>query len=110
MAGKENASELARRCDAPFPPCPIPGVARLGRRLKQWKTAILAYFDNTVRPTNPPERSTASSKTAHRVGRRFRNFTNYRLRCLLAAGGPPRQDQMHEPCLIECEGPLNRVF
>ena len=28
-----------------FASCPIPEVARLGRTLKQWKEAFLAYFD-----------------------------------------------------------------
>jgi transposase len=28
-----------------FPSCPIPEIARVGRTLKQWRDAFLAYFD-----------------------------------------------------------------
>ncbi|WP_236783167.1 transposase [Arthrobacter sp. QXT-31] len=66
---------------------PIPEIARLGRTLKQWKTAILAYFD-TFRASNGPTKAiNGVIETTRRIARGFRNFTNYRLRCLLAAGG-----------------------
>jgi hypothetical protein len=38
-----------------FPTCPIPEVSRLGRTLKQWKTAILAYFDTFGASNGPTE-------------------------------------------------------
>ncbi|WP_395405256.1 transposase [Arthrobacter sp. UC242_113] len=36
-----------------FPACPIPEISRLGSTVKQWKTAILAYFD-TFGASNGP--------------------------------------------------------
>jgi transposase len=62
-------------------------VARLGRTLKQWKTAILAYFDTNGASNGPTEAINGVIETTRRIARGFRNFPNYRLRCLLAAGG-----------------------
>ena len=42
---------LAEQIVASFPSCPIPEVARLGRTLRQWQDAFLAYFD-TGRASN----------------------------------------------------------
>ncbi|WP_249933914.1 ISL3 family transposase [Kocuria sp. 2SI] len=36
---------LAAHLIAVLPTCPIPEIARLGRTLRKWKTAVLAYFD-----------------------------------------------------------------
>ncbi len=36
---------LATKIIDSFPSCPIPEIARLGRTLKRWRTAFLAYFD-----------------------------------------------------------------
>jgi len=39
-----------------LPTCPIPEIARLGRTLRKWKDAFLAYFD-TAGASNEPHRS-----------------------------------------------------
>ena len=39
-----------------LPTCPIPKIARLGRTLRKWKNAILAYFE-TAGASNAPHRS-----------------------------------------------------
>ena len=39
-----------------LPTCPIPEIARLGRTLRKWKDAFLAYFDTTG-ASNAPHRS-----------------------------------------------------
>ena len=70
-----------------FPSCPIPEVARLGRTLKQWKAAILAYFETNRASNRPTEAIYGVIETTRRIARGFRNFPNYRLRCLLAASG-----------------------
>jgi transposase len=72
---------------ASFPTCPILEVARLGRTLKQWKTAVLAYFGTHGASNGPPEAINGVIETTRRIARGLRNFTNYRIRCLLAAGG-----------------------
>jgi len=41
----ERGRTLAEQILQSFPSCPVPEIARLGRTLKQWKTAFLAYFD-----------------------------------------------------------------
>lgn len=79
--------ELVNEVIASFSSCPIPEVARLGRTLKQWKTAILAYSDTNSASIGPTEAINGVIETTRRIARDFRNFTNYRLRCLLAAGG-----------------------
>jgi transposase len=70
-----------------FPTCPISEVACVGRTPKQWKAAILAYFDTSGASNGPTEAINGVIETTRRIARGFRNFTNYRLRCLLAAGG-----------------------
>jgi transposase len=89
----EKGRALVAEVLTAFPSCPIPEVARLGRTLKQWKSAILAYFDTNGASNGPTEAINGVIETTRRIARGFRNFTNYRLRCLLAAGGhrPYRQ-------------------
>ncbi len=69
-----------------FPTCPISEVTRLGRTLRRWKAAILAYFDTTGASDGPNEAVNGVIETTWRIARGFCNFTNWRLRCLLAAG------------------------
>ena len=38
-----------------LPTCPIPEIARLGRTLKQWRDAFLAYFDTDGASNGPTE-------------------------------------------------------
>ena len=83
----ERGKELVNKIIASFPTCPTPEVARVGRTLKQWKTAILAYFDTNGASNGPAEAINGVIETTRRIARGFRNFTNYRLRCLLAARG-----------------------
>ena len=50
--GRRLATRLVER----LPTCPIPEIARLGRTLRRWKDAFLAYFD-TAGASNAPHRS-----------------------------------------------------
>ncbi|MGO4956758.1 ISL3 family transposase [Luteococcus sp. Sow4_B9] len=50
-AGRAAAQQLL---DA-LPTCPIPEIARLGRTLKQWRDAFLAYFDTGGASNGPTE-------------------------------------------------------
>jgi transposase len=101
-----RGQELVNEVISSFPTCPIPEVARLGRTLKQWKGAILAYFDTSGASNGPTEAINGVIETTRGIARGFRSFTNYRLRCLLAAGGhrPYRKTPSTTP---GCEGPLN---
>ena len=67
--------------------CPIPEVARLGRTLRQWRTQILAYFTTGGVSNGGTEAVNLVIEKTRRLAHGFRNFTNYRLRILLAADG-----------------------
>ncbi len=86
-ARPEKGRELVTEILASFPSCPIPEVARLGRSLRAWKQAILAYFDTGGASNGPTEAINGVIETTRRIARGFRNFQNYRIRTLLAAGG-----------------------
>src|SRR4029453_1145736 len=75
-----------------------PEVRGMARTLAQWREAILAW--HTTGYTNGPvEGLNSLIKKIKRVATGFRNFTNYRLRILLAVGAcnwallrtPPRR-------------------
>jgi transposase len=67
---------IAEKVLASFPTCPIPEIKRLGKTLKQWREAFLAYFDTgrasngrhrghqrTHRTPPPPAASATASTT-----------------------------------------------
>ena len=96
-ARPETGRRLVAEILGAFPSCPIPEIARLGRTLRRWKAAILAYFDTAGASNGPTEAVNGVIETMRRVARGFRNFDNYRLRALLAAGGhrPWRKTPTH---------------
>ena len=51
-----HGRHLAAHLIESLPACPIPEIARLGRTLRKWKDAFLAYFD-TGGASNAPNRS-----------------------------------------------------
>ena len=86
----ENLAEgrrIAEQILATFPTSPMPEIARLGRTLKQWRAAFLAYF-HTARSSNGGTEAINGLIELHRrIARGFRNRENYRLRMLLIGGG-----------------------
>ncbi len=70
-----------------FPSCPIPEIARLGKTLKRWAAAFLAYFDTDHASNGGTEAANGLIELHRRIARGFRNRDNYRLRMLLIAGG-----------------------
>lgn len=48
-----------------LPTCPIPKIARLGRTLKQWRDAFLAYFDHAPKSCLLPVASGSSMTTSN---------------------------------------------
>lgn len=81
--GRRRAEKIL----ASFHTCPIPEVARLGRTLRRWKAAFLAYFDTDRANNGGTEAVNGLIELHRRLARGFRNRDNYRLRMLLAAGG-----------------------
>ncbi|MCT1448961.1 transposase [Brevibacterium casei] len=77
----------AKRVIDTFHTCSIPEIARLGRTLRRWRSAFLAYF-TTARANNCGTEAVYGIIELHRcLARGYRNRENYRLRMLLAAGG-----------------------
>nr|WP_255316839.1 ISL3 family transposase [Nesterenkonia sp. Act20] len=70
-----------------FPGCPVPEIARLGRTLRRWRDAFLAYFTTDWANNGGTEAVNGLIELARRVARGFRNRENYRLRMLLIGGG-----------------------
>lgn len=70
-----------------FHTCPIPEIARLGRTLRNWRQQFLAYFDTGGVSNGGTEAINLIIEKTRRLAHGFRNFNNYRLRILLAAGG-----------------------
>lgn len=70
-----------------FGTCPIPEIKRLGRTLRQWRAAFLAYFDTARSSNGGTEAINGLIELHRRVARGFRNRHNYRLRMLLIGGG-----------------------
>ena len=78
---------LAAHLIESLPACPIPEIARLGRTLRKWKDAFLAYFDTDGASNGPTEAINGIIELGRRTARGYRNPTNYQLRMLLIAGG-----------------------
>lgn len=78
---------VAQKVIESFHTCPIPEIARLGRTLRRWKEAFLAYFTTARANNGGTEAINGIIELQRRLARGFRNRHNYRLRMLLAAGG-----------------------
>ncbi|QTX06227.1 ISL3 family transposase [Agromyces archimandritae] len=70
-----------------FHTCPIPEIARLGRTLRRWRDAFLAYFTTGRSSNGGTEAVNGIIELHRRLARGYRNRHNYRLRMLLAASG-----------------------
>jgi transposase len=79
--------KIAEKILTTFPTCPVPEIARLGRTLKRWREAFLAYFDTDRSNNGGTEAINGLIELHRRVARGFRNRDNYRLRMLLIGGG-----------------------
>ncbi len=86
-ASARDRRRLAEKLIASFPSCPIPEIARLGRTLRAWRTQVLAYFHTDGLSNGGTEAINMLIEKARRLAHGYRNFTNYRLRMLLAASG-----------------------
>lgn len=82
-----DGRKIAEQVLASFPSCPIPEIKRLGKTLKRWREAFLAYFDTRRSNNGGTEAINGLIELHRRVARGFRNPDNYRLRMLLVGGG-----------------------
>ena len=102
-----QGQRLAVRLIESLPACPIPEIARLGRTLRKWKDAFLAYFDTGGASNGPTEAINGIIELGRRTARGYRNPTNYQLRMLLIAGG---QDASTTPTTRSDYAPLKLAF
>ena len=79
--------QIAEKIISCLPTCPIPEIKRLGKTLKQWREAFLAYFSTERANNGGTEAINGIIELHRRLARGYRNRDNYRLRMLLAAGG-----------------------
>ena len=63
QATPAQGRHLAARLIESLPTCPIPEIARLGRTLRKWKDAFLAYFDTAGASNGPTQAINASHRT-----------------------------------------------
>lgn len=82
-----DGRKLAERLIASLPSCPIREIRRLGRTLRQWRSAFLGYFDTGGANNGGTEAVNGLIELHRRIARGFRNRDNYRLRMLLVGGG-----------------------
>lgn len=82
-----DGRKIAEQVLASFPSCPIPEIKRLGKTLKQWRAAFLAYFETRRASNGGTEAVNGLIELHRRLARGFRNRDNYRLRMLLIGGG-----------------------
>jgi transposase len=82
-----DGRRIAHKLLASLPTCPIPEIKRLGKTLKQWRQAFLAYFDTGRANNGGTEAINGLIELHRRIARGFRNRDHYRLRMLLIGGG-----------------------
>lgn len=86
---------LAETLIESLPSSPIAEIARLGRTLRRWKTAFLAYFDTDGARNGGTEAINGIIELGRRIARGFRNFEHYRLRMLLITDGLDASPHTH---------------
>ncbi|WP_277619389.1 transposase [Kocuria rosea] len=75
----ERGRRLVAEIVNTFPSCPILEIVCLGRALRRWRSAILAYFDTTGASNGTMEAINGVIETMRRVARDSRSFHIYRL-------------------------------
>src|SRR5690606_13043037 len=87
QSGRAEGRRIAEKIVDTFHTCPIPEIARLGRTLRRWRNAFLAYFTTGRSSNGGTEAINGIIELHRRLARGYRNRHHYRLRMLLAAGG-----------------------
>ena len=83
----------------------VPEIQSLGRTLSRWRTEILNHH-HTGASNGPTEGLNLVIKKVKRAGHGFRRFDNYRLRCLLHAGGVTWPNRPTPPRIRTRQSPL----
>ncbi|MCY3889600.1 MAG: transposase [bacterium] len=90
--GPPNCDSAQHAIDYCAAPEAAPELHRLARTLNRWRTEIETSI-STGAHNGRTEAANAKIKDIKRSARGFRNFANYRLRILFAAGRQPGHNQ-----------------
>jgi transposase len=104
----EDPADAATLVDKAIRGCTEDEVAEiraLGRTLSRWRTEILNHH-HTGASNGPTEGLNLVTKKVKRAGHGFRRFDNYRLRCLLHAGGITWPNRPKPPRIRTRQSPL----
>ncbi|MBF9337764.1 transposase, partial [Microbacterium lacticum] len=71
--------KIAEKVVESFHTCPIPEIACLGRTLRRWTDAFLAYFTTNRSSNGGTEAVNGIIELHRRLARGYRNRHNYRL-------------------------------
>ncbi len=77
----DEGRRLAEKVLATFHTCPVPEIARLGRTLRRWKNAFLAYFTTHRTNNGGTEAINGIIELHRRLARGYRNRENYGSEC-----------------------------
>lgn len=104
----EDPADAATLVDKAIQGCAeddVEEIRALGRTLSRWKTEILNHH-HTGASNGPTEGLNLVIKKVKRAGHGFRRFDNYRLRCLLHAGGITWPNRPTPPRIRTRQSPL----
>lgn len=80
--------------------CPIPEIDRLGRTLRRWRTATLAYFDTDGASNGPTEAVNEVTETMRRVTRGLPELRELSTPCPAGRRRAPALAEDTYPCSI----------
>lgn len=75
--GRRLAEQLIQK----LPSCPIPEIARLGKTLRRWRTAFLAYFDTDGASNGGTKAINGFIELGRRIARGFRASSTTAFAC-----------------------------
>lgn len=96
----DDADEAAVLLDAVIEACKaddVPEIRTMGNTLSRWRTEILNHHRTGGASNGPTEGQNFCAKQVKRAGRGIVNFSHYRLRVLLYAGGVTWPTTVHPP-------------
>ncbi|MGP3947415.1 ISL3 family transposase [Streptomyces sp. 7N604] len=96
--------QIAQKVLASLPTCPIPEIKRLGKTLKQWREAFLAYLDTGRASNGGTEAINGLIELHRRIARGFRKRDHHRLRILLIGGGLSHPTSSRKRCTSSFRG------
>jgi transposase len=104
----DDPTEAAILLDAAIEACKaddVPEIRTMGKTLSRWRTEILNHHRTDGASNGPTEGQNFCAKQVKRAGRGITNFSHYRLRVLLYAGGVTWPTTVCPPRIRTTRGP-----